>query len=118
MARLADGIARRADRLRREMRDLPEAHRKAVDELVRAAGDATGLARSVNSAPDAPPDSGTALRQMDMLTSRLLEIATALDDALAAAGSGTESTVLRRLEHDAEQAQHALPELRRAAEKE
>ena len=47
---------------------------------------------------------------MDLLTSRLLEIATALDDALAAAEvrEGTESVVLRRLKQDAAVAQHAL----------
>jgi len=57
---------------------------------------------------------------MDMLISRLLEIVIVLDDVLVVAvvGVGIESIVLRRLEHDAELAQHALPELRRAAEKE
>jgi hypothetical protein len=114
MARLADGIARRAERLRRGKGELPESHRPAVDELVRVAGDATGLARKATA--EAAPDSGPALHQMDLLTSRLLQIATALDDALAAAEvrEGTESAVLRRLEHDAEAAQQAL----RVAEKE
>ncbi|MCA1826091.1 MAG: serine/threonine protein kinase [Myxococcales bacterium] len=108
MARLADGIARRAERLRRGKDELPESHRQAVDELVRAAGDATGLARKATA--ETAPDSGPALHQMDLLTSRLLEIATALDDALAAAEvrEGTESVVLRRLKQDAEVAQQAL----------
>src|SRR5205085_11981024 len=34
MARLADGISRRAERLRRDKHDLPAAHQAAVDELV------------------------------------------------------------------------------------
>ena len=108
MARLADGISRRAERLRRGKLDLPESHQQAVDELVQAAGDATGLARKATA--ELPPDSGAALHAMDLLTSRLLEIATALDDALAAAEvrEGTESVVLRRLKQDAAVAQHAL----------
>lgn len=76
MARLAEGIARRAARLERDKDGLSESRRQAVDELVRAAADATDLARR------APNESGP---NMDALTNRLLEIATALDDALAAA---------------------------------
>jgi hypothetical protein len=104
MARLADGIARRAERLRKGKQDLPAAHQAAVDELVRAANDATGLARQATA--EAPPDSGPALHAMDLLTSRLLQIATALDDALAQ--EGADSVVLRRLKEDADAAQKAL----------
>ena len=76
--RLADGIVRRAERLRRE-RNLLSAEQ---DALLRAATDAAGLARGL-AAGDAA--GGDAEPSLDRLTSRLLHLATALDDALAEA---------------------------------
>jgi hypothetical protein len=78
LGRLADGIARRAERLRRKGNDLSA----DLQELVRASDDATGLARGLVAA-----EATDAARQaMDLLTSRLLQLASALDDALAERG--------------------------------
>jgi hypothetical protein len=78
LGRLADGIARRAERLRRGGNDLSA----DLQELVRASDDATGLARGLVAA-----EATDAARQaMDLLTSRLLQLASALDDALAERG--------------------------------
>ncbi len=111
MARLADGISRRAARLEQGKESLPAEQKKLVDDLVRSAADAASLARSHTAQPD-ETDSSAALRTLDMLTGRLLEIATALDDALAASESrdpsGSESAVVRRLRDDAQVAKDAL----------
>jgi len=111
MARLADGISRRAARLQRGKEELPPERRQLVDDLVRAAGDAAGLAQHFTG-PQA--ESSGALRTLDAVTARLLQIATALDDALAAADTpaGSESAVVRRLRDDVRAAQDVLPELR------
>jgi hypothetical protein len=114
MARLADGIARRAERLQRERPELPAEMQGAVDRLVQAAGDAAKVARKFTAAEPDVQDSSPSLRSADLLTLRLLEIAAALDDALTAAdgNEGTASALLRRIEHDAEVAQHAMPDVR------
>ncbi len=115
-ARLADGISRRAARLQLGKVAMPEAQQRLVDDLVKAAGDATVLAKQFTLSPpeEETPDSSAALRTLDLLTGRLLEIATALDDALLAAEGreGSESAVVRRLREDVQVAQHALPDLR------
>jgi molecular chaperone GrpE (heat shock protein) len=114
MARLADGISRRAARLQKDRRELSAEEQLLVDDLVRAAADAAGLARRFTVSSEEAHDS--SLRTLDMLTGRLLEIATALDDALAAArereAAGSQSAVVRRLREDLEVAHQALPELK------
>jgi hypothetical protein len=112
MARLADGISRRTARLQLGKQELPPEQRQLVDDLVRAAGDAAGLAQRFTG-PVVAETSGE-LRTLDTVTARLLQIATALDDALAAADTpaGSESAVVRRLRDDVRVAQDVLPELR------
>ena len=72
LGRLADGVVRRAGRLRKGGLS------PARDQLVRAATDAAGLARDLSAA-------GAAQPAVDRLTARLLQLAAALDDALAEA---------------------------------
>jgi len=124
MARLADGIARRVERLKDRGRQLPESHQKVLADLMAAAHESATLARQFSqttpvpeAAPsdaDAPTLPPGALRALELLTHRLLEIATALDDALAIADRKSSSSgVLERLAQDAALAQHALPDLRK-----
>jgi hypothetical protein len=68
-------------------------------------------APSPDDSPTLPPG---AMRALELLTHRLLEIATALDDALAISERHSPSSgVLERLAEDAALAQHALPDLRK-----
>jgi protein kinase-like protein len=67
LSRLAQGISRRAARLRRQRADVP---------LLRDAEDAAALALRSSAAPEPA---------RDLLTGRLLSLAAALDDALAEA---------------------------------
>jgi hypothetical protein len=123
MARLADGIARRVERLKDRGRQLPESHQKVLADLMAAAHESATLARQFSqttpvpepsqSADDAPTLPPGALRALELLTHRLLEIATALDDALAIADRrGESSGVLKRLAEDAALSQIALSDLR------
>ena len=75
LERLADGIARRAQRLRGGGNELSA----DLQDLVRASDDATGLARDLVAAEA----TDGARQSIDLLTSRLLHLASALDDALA-----------------------------------
>jgi len=120
--RLADGIVRRADLLRRRrVRDAP-----VLEELIRTAGDAADVADRVfadsvllpspvggsDAADDLP-----AFTAVDQLTTRLLAIATALDDALALADAPSpapEATaaMLRALQENVATARDTLPEIR------
>jgi hypothetical protein len=75
LGRLADGISRRAERLRGRGNELSA----GLQDLVRASDDATGLARNLVAAEA----TDGARQAMDLLTSRLLQLASALDDALA-----------------------------------
>ncbi len=112
MSRLADGISRRTAKLQQGKQELPPEQRQLIDDLVRAAGDAAGLAQRFSGVESA--DASVALRTLDLVTARLLQIATALDDALATADApaGSESAVVRRLRDDVRVAQDVLPELR------
>ncbi len=74
LGRLADGVVRRAERLRRRRGGISAAQ----DQLLRAATEEAGRAPVLVTA-------GAAPQAIDLLTSRLLHFASALDDALAEA---------------------------------
>ncbi len=100
MSRLADGLHRRAERVAEQRKTrgeaLPQAHQQLLSQLLRVADDAAELALRF-----APGEQ----RSMEALTSRLLEIATALDDALVVA---EDPQALQRLQAGVTAAQHAL----------
>ena len=121
--RIADGIDRRLQTLRERIAAAPAATRMVLAELGDAAAAAGSAAARLAGAaalvadplakgsPDAhtlPPGSGAA---RDRAVDRLLEVASALDDALAAAGQGVGGgELLARLRHEATQA-NALQDL-------
>jgi len=81
--RIEAGIARRIETLRGRIAGAPGPSRMLLEEMSRAADDveraATALAESA---------AGTGEHERDKAVDRLLEMAAALDDALAAAGGG------------------------------
>ncbi len=98
MSRLADGIHRRAERLKLRGETLPQAHQQLLSGLLRAAGEAAGLALQFSRDHEGP-------RALETLTGRLLEIATALDDALVVA---EDPAALQRLQAGVEAVQQAM----------
>ena len=114
MARLADGISRRAARLQQDNENKSGEQQRLVGDLLRAAEEAADLARgfTCHPPPEDVPGSAAALKALDLLTGRLLEIAAALDDALAASQVGSQSAVVRRLREGVQLAQHEMPDLR------
>ena len=113
MRRLAEGIHRRAGRLRERAPSLPGPQQAVLAGLLQAADDATGLAQEFAEAhaspvPGAQPLPSGAVRALETLTSRLLEIATALDDALVLA---EDPAALSRLREGVAAASAAIPRL-------
>ena len=123
LTRLLQGIGRRVARLRERTAKLPAAQRMLMGELLREAVE-TGT-RAVSLAARAPAargdePEGETLPQgvsRDRAASRLLEIAAALDDALALAVAeqpaphgASASGALSRLREEIEFARKALPD--------
>ena len=124
--RLMDGIARRVARLRERADAAPQATRALLADLIevgdRMRDSARDLADQAAALDDplAGPEAQTlpplAASARDAALGRLLEMAAALDDALAAAGSDapTASALLKRLREETDFARKALPEIEAA----
>ena len=121
LTRLLQGIGRRVARLRERTAKLPAAQRMLMGELLREAVETGTLAVSLAArAPAARADEpeGETLPpgvSRDRAASRLLEIAAALDDALAVAeqpapDGASASGALSRLREEIEFARKALPD--------
>lgn len=134
VCRLLEGINRRAARLRERQAGAPEAIRFLLDELQRAAlelvREAALLAERAAELPDALapltplpgspvlPEAPTLISarkvdQRDAIIARLLEIAAALDEALAASSRSQESaqSALTQLRAETDFARKALPQI-------
>lgn len=116
VARLAGGIARRAARLKLDRANFSDEEQKLLDHLTQAADEASELARRYSTTPAEVTTEAGELGQLDKVTNRLLEIATALDDALSVSAAGSQSRALRRLRDDVTAAEQALPELKAMGE--
>jgi hypothetical protein len=125
LRRLVQGIARRVARLRERTAVLPAAQQMILDDLLREAAQTESLAASLaeSAQPPAPvtPEAETLPQgaSRDRLAGRLLEIAAALDDALAVAAeplpdAQSASGALSRLRGKIEFARRALPEIANA----
>ena len=120
--RLMEGIVRRVARLRETRRAAPPAAKMVLGELIDASEKLQEVAArlaeraAVIDDPLGGPEAktiapGEAVAR-DAALERLLELASALDDALAAVGSDSAtraSGLLERLREDARWAQGALP---------
>jgi hypothetical protein len=122
LRRLVQGIARRVRALRDRAAALPAAQQMILGDLLQEAATTEALAtRLAENAQPAAPVSAEAetLPQgtsRDRLAGRLLEIAAALDDALAVADqaepdSQSASGALQRLRDEIDFARRALPEI-------
>ena len=122
--RLLQGIGRRVAQLRERLGRLPAAQRMLLGELLHEAAETEKAALSLSTRlpPSAPagddPDAATLPQgtSRDQTASRLLEIAAALDDALAVAeqpapDAAARSGALARLREEIEFARKALPEV-------
>ena len=122
LRRLVNGIGRRVARLRDRFVRLPPAQRMLLTDLLQEAGElelvaVTMAARVAPAAPSDDPEARTLPQGVsrERTAGRLLEIAAALDDALAAAVEQTPqgtspSQALSRLRAEIEFARKALPE--------
>ena len=124
LRRLVQGIGRRVARLRERCAALPAPQRMLLDDLLREAGEtesvAVTLAGSAAAAMIDDPDADTLPHgtSRDRIAARLLEIAAALDDALAVAhqptpGGEAASGALARLREEIGFARKALPDANR-----
>ena len=124
LRRLVQGIGRRVARLRERCAALPAPQRMLLDDLLREAGEtesvAVTLAGSAAAATADDPDADTLPHgtSRDRIAARLLEIAAALDDALAVAhqptpGGEAASGALARLREEIGFARKALPDANR-----
>jgi hypothetical protein len=121
--RLMEGIARRVLRLRETAESAPAATRLLLADLIDAGDRLRDAAReladrtAVLDDPLAGPDAKTlppmAASARDAALGRLLEMAAALDDALATAASDgpSASALIKRLRDETEFARTALPQL-------
>ena len=113
MRRLAEGIRRRTERLKERAATLSSSQQTVVRELLRDAFDAAALAQKFALAHLSPPQGAAplpsgAVRALETLTGRLLEIATSLDDALVLA---EDPAALSRLRADVAAAHQAMPQV-------
>jgi hypothetical protein len=125
--RLAEGIALRAERLR-EQRAVSHAGPALLDEIAQLAGQAVEVGDRVFAdsvllpSPTTPPHDArepdpSAVAAVERLTSQLLSIASALDDALAigevrSPPPETTAAMLRSLQENIAVARTTLPEVR------
>ena len=121
LQRLIQGIGRRVGRLRERFQWLSPPQRMLLDDLLREAVETESVAVRLGARatpadrdePDAPTLPGGTSR--DRVAARLLEIASALDDALAVAeqpapDQKSASTALKRLRDEVDFARKALPD--------
>jgi hypothetical protein len=125
--RLAEGIARRAELLRRQRLDS-RASPTVLDEIEQLASEAVEVGERVFAgsmllpSPTTPPEGAaepdpSAVAAVERLTSQLLSIASALDDALALGAQrsptpATTAAMLRSLQENIAVARTTLPEIR------
>jgi hypothetical protein len=121
--RLMDGIARRVARLREKAEAAPAATRMLLEELIEAGerlresarelADRTAVLDDPLAGPEAKTLPPMAAAARDAALGRLLEMAAALDDALAAGTSDgpSASALIKKLRDETEFARTALPQL-------
>jgi len=116
--RLMEGIARRVARLHKRKEEAPHATQMILEDLIEGAErlrEAAAKLADKAAAMDDPmtsPNAGDASTARDAAVQRLLEIAAALDDALAAgADAPSTSLLLKQMREETAFARRILPEL-------